>query len=104
MADIKKGSIVWYYDRTIKEWRRGKVFSVNRYYVMVNMRHGRGPAVYRYTEPVMPASLPKPNCTPEELRNRNWISQGGMWRYDRTTRKRYSLLQRFGITPKVLGR
>lgn len=74
---IKKGSIVWYYDKKLSEWKRGKVYCVNRYGIDVKPSHG-DKVHLRYDEPAIPASEQKPNCTPEQLRKRQWNS----WRKD----------------------
>lgn len=91
---IKKGSIVWYYDKKLSEWKRGKVYCVNMYGIDVKPSHG-DKVHLRYDEQAIPASENKPNCTPRQLWERPTISRWS--RVPKKDRFKYRILQEMGL-------
>lgn len=67
MSTLKKGSVVWYYDTVLNEWRRGQVLAVNRYSLTIKKRHKVYAGSAKYRGRVITADQPKPTVLPEEL-------------------------------------
>lgn len=97
MSDVKKGTIVWYYDEKLRDWKRGKVFCVNRWGIHVKQRHSGKTLYFRYTDPVVPASEPKPDCDSETLRKRRWNGYYYHSRFQGMVDKKYRFLMRLGL-------
>ena len=64
---IQKGETVWYFDKKLKEWRKGTVFSVNRHHLGIKKRHNAYKGHAKYIGLCVSAANPKPTVPPEEL-------------------------------------
>lgn len=92
---VKKGTIVWYYDSKLEDWKRGKVTCVNRYHIDVRTRQHKVIHLW-YDEPAIPASEQKPNCTPAQLRER-WHMKRWWTAPNKTDKYRQRVLEEIGL-------
>lgn len=101
MADIKKRSIVWYYSRDDKEWRKGKVVTVNRGYLLIKQRNGKGNVACGYDMPCFPATNPKPVRMPQELRAEYELYWKEYWKTHIHNRKYFSHERRMNLLKRL---
>lgn len=102
MSDIKKGSVVWYFDSIIHEWRKGKVLAVNKYGLTIKKRHNHYSGwLASHDGLVITADQPKPVCLPYELERKRRIEANHDYWYKTygIHHSAYILLQRHGLMP-----
>ncbi len=72
---IKKNSIVWYWNG--KEWKKGKIETVNRHYLLIRERSTK--KLFSPAELVFPSSEAKPHLPGNQYVNYRRL----MWKWNR---------------------
>lgn len=104
---IKKKSIVWYWHRQHREWRKGKVISMNKYDscgyghwagLYIIERNTKKPYFVPQSETAYPASDPKPHLPIEQYTKWHKLNTKSGWYMSNLDRKKYNLLRKLNIT------
>jgi hypothetical protein len=93
MSAIKKGSTVWYWDMILKEWRKGTVKGVNRWYLQIHKRHNAYYGYAKYKGYCITCDQAKPTITPDQMAYNKELKR----RSNYTRTKSYRLLKRLGF-------
>jgi hypothetical protein len=95
---ISKGTVVWYWNRHVKKWKKGKVISVNRWGLTIQERQLKRRLIGAGGVLCTPASEPKPELPPDQYNA--WEKIRSPWRhYWGYNDEQYKIMQRLGIRP-----